>query len=85
MYREWRNANNNQKPDRAIVKMYWEDESQDNTLVDTIALRPYNEMTTNDDAYILWYASGLRGLLELLKPGNGSDFIVTEILEFYKK
>lgn len=37
-----------------------------------------------DDAVILFYVSGLKGLLDLMKPNNGSDFIVDEVLEFYK-
>ena len=83
MYRAWRKENNNRKPNRAIVKMHWED--GDNTekgyQVDTISL---NGFINIDDAFILFYASGLKGLLELMKPGNGSDFIVDEVLEFYK-
>ena len=82
MYRDWRKANCNRKPNRAIVKMYWEDETSNNTRVDTVSLEAF-DVNTKDDALILFYASGLNGLLELMKPDNGSDFIVVEVLEFY--
>lgn len=86
MYREWRKANNNQKPNRAIIKMYWEDESPEEARVDTISLRGFDINTEQcpDDAMILWYAGGLKGVLELTKPNNGSDFVLTKVLEFYK-
>lgn len=87
-YREWRKENGNQKPNRVIVKMHWED--GDNTekgyQVDTICLKEYKGDTyPGDDCWLLYYVSGLNGLLELMKPGNGSDFVVDEVLEFYKK
>jgi len=87
MYRDWRKANGNQKPDRAIVKMYWED--GDNTekgyQVDTIHLRQCpDDRLPSDDALILFYVSGLSGLFSLMKPDNGSEFVITEVLEFYK-
>lgn len=81
MYRDWRKANSNRKPNRAIVKMYWEDETHNDTKVDTIALEAFN--FNKDDACILFYASGLKGLLSLMKPDNGSDFVIVEVLEFY--
>lgn len=87
MYRNWRKSNGNQKPNRVIVKMYWEDESPDDTRVDTIGLEPYDigkECKRTDSAIVLFYASSLSGLLELMKPGNGSEIVVTEVLEFYK-
>ena len=37
MYREWRKANGNKKPNRVIVRMHWEDEPE-NSLVDTIGI-----------------------------------------------
>lgn len=84
MYQDWRRENNNQKPNRAIIKMYWED--GDNTekgyQVDTVAIQRCPE--DGDSPMILWYAGNLKGLLELLKPDNGSDFVMTEVLEFYK-
>lgn len=87
-YREWRKENRNQKPNRAIVKMHWED--GDNTekgyQIDTICLKEYKGDTyPSDDCWLLYYVSGLKGLLELMKPNNGSDFVVDEVLEFYKK
>lgn len=85
MYREWRKANGNRKPNRVIVKMHWED--GDNTdkgyQVDTIGLESMDTPWFKDNACIVWYTD-LAGLWELTKPDNGSDFVVDEILEFYK-
>ncbi len=91
MYRDWRKENGNRKPNRAIVRMRWED--GDNTekgyQVDTIAIVPKSRLTEGeenpDDIAILYYVSSLEGLLDLTRPNNGSDFIVDEVLEFYKK
>ena len=83
LYRSWRKQYNNQRPDRAIVRMYWEDEGKDEKRTDTIALKTY-DVEVKDDDNILFYAGGLKGLLELTKPNNGSDFVVTEVLGFYK-
>ena len=88
MYREWRKENGNKKPNRVIVKMHWED--GDNTdkgyQVDTIALQKcQDDNYPGDDCWILYYVSSLKGLCELLKPDNGSDFVQDEVLEFYKK
>lgn len=88
LYRQWRKDNGNQMPNRAIVKMRWEDD--DNTdkgyQVDTIALESGDEPYPQDDAWILFYAGrGIKGLLDLMTPNNGSDFIVLEVCEFYKK
>ncbi len=90
MYREWRKENGNKKPNRAVVKMHWED--GDNTekdyQIDTIGVIPQNKIGNTEnipgDAIILYYVSSFRGLLDLMKPNNGSDFIVDEVLEFYK-
>ena len=87
MYRDWRKANGNKMPNRAIVKMAWED--GDNTekgyQVDTIALQKGDEPYPKDDAVILFYAGrGISGLLDLMRSDNGSEFIVLEVLEFYK-
>lgn len=82
MYRDWRKANCNRKPNRAVVKMYWEDETRNDTRVDRVSLEAF-DVNTKDDARILFYASGLKGLLELMKPDNGSDFVVVEVLEFF--
>lgn len=90
-YKDWRKENGNRKPNRVIVKMRWED--GDNTdkgyQVDTIAIVPKSRLSeceeNPDDIAILYYVSSLEGLLSLMKPDNGSDFIVDEVLEFYKK
>ena len=89
-YQEWRKENGNKKPNRAVVKMHWED--GDNTekdyQIDTIGVIPQNKIGNTEnipgDAIILYYVSSFRGLLDLMKPNNGSDFIVDEVLEFYK-
>ena len=91
LFREWRKENGNRKPNRVIVKMCWED--GDNTdkgyQVDTIGIVPKsridNTETIGDDCWILYYVSSLKGLLDLMQPDNGSDFIIDEVLEFYKK
>lgn len=90
-YKDWRKENGNRKPNRVIVKMRWED--GDNTdkgyQVDTIAIVPKSRLSeceeNPDDIAILYYVSSLKGLLDLMQPDNGSDFIVDEVLEFYKK
>lgn len=86
-YKDWRKENGNQKPNRVIVKMHWEDEKPEDWKVDTISLNGFINISNppKDDAVILFYASGLKGLLELMTPDNGSDFVVDEVLEFYKK
>ena len=87
-YQEWRKENGNKKPNRVIVKMHWED--GDNTdkgyQIDTIAIQRCEFLDCpSDDCWLLYYVSSLKGLLSLMKPDNGSDFIVDEVLEFYKK
>jgi hypothetical protein len=87
LYRRWRKENGNRKPDRAVVKMHWED--GDNTekgwQLDTVALTGIKgAVIPDDDITILFYAEGLQGLIELTAPHNGSEFIVDEVLEFYK-
>ena len=86
-YRDWRKENGNRKPNRVIVKMHWEDEKPEDWKVDTISLNGFIDISNppKDDAVILFYASGLKGLLELMKPNNGNDFVVDEVLEFYKR
>ena len=85
-YREWRKENGNKKPNRAIVKMHWEDEPE-RQMVDTIGIVPARKIgfTENEpgDALILYYVSSLKELLDLMQAGNGSDFIVDEVLAFY--
>jgi hypothetical protein len=86
LYRKWRKENGNQKPNRVIVKMAWED--GDNTdkgyQVDTIGLENMDSLNFVDNPAILWYCRTLNGLFALTKPDNGSDFVVLEVLEFYK-
>lgn len=87
LYRSFRKENGNQKPNRVIVRMHWEDEP-DIHLVDTIAIIPADKIGWTEDikgdALILFYVSSLSGLYGLTKPNNGSDFIIEEFLEFYK-
>ena len=87
MYRQFRKEHNSQKPNRVIVRMHWEDEPE-RDLVDTIAIVSKRKLATwlepADDFQILFYISSIDGLWELTKPNNGSDFIVDEVLEFYK-
>jgi hypothetical protein len=87
LFQAWRKENGNRKPNRVIVKMHWEDEKPEDWKVDTISLNGFINISNppKDDAVILFYASGLKGLLELMTPDNGSDFVVDEVLEFYKK
>ena len=88
MYRDWRKENKNQKPNRVIVRMRWDDETdEDNTLVDTIAIDPRydDDNLPPDDTRILFYVSSLEELLTLMKPNNGSEFTVLEVLEFWKR
>lgn len=65
--------------------MYWEDESPDHVLTDTIALQSCDAAFPWDDDKILFYAHGLAGLLQLTEPGNGSGFVITEVVQFYKE
>ena len=87
MYRQFRKEHNNQKPNRVIVRMHWEDEPE-RDLVDTIAIVPNRIIGNTEnypgDAMILFYISSIDSLWELTKSDNGSDFIVDEVLEFYK-
>ena len=57
-------------------------------MVDTIGIVPARKIgfTENEpgDAIILYYVSSLEGLIDLMQSGNGSDFIVDEVLAFYK-
>jgi hypothetical protein len=90
-YREWRKENGNKKPNRVIVKMHWEDDenTEKDYQIDTIGIIPQSKIGNTEnipgDALILYYVSSLEELIGLMKPGNGSDFIVDEVLEFYKK
>lgn len=90
MYRDWRKEHSNEKPNRVIVKMHWED--GDNTekgyQVDTIGIVPPRMIGDTEDipgdAVILYYVSSLKELLALMESDNGSDFVVDEVLEFWK-
>jgi len=89
-YKDWRKENDNRKPNRVIVKMHWED--GDNTekgyQIDTIGIVPLWKIGDTEnvpgDSMILFYVSSIQGLLDLMQPDNGSDFVVDEVLEFYK-
>ena len=87
MYRDYRREHQNQKPNHVIVRMHWEDEP-DRQLIDTVAIVPNRLIGFTEnypgDAIILYYVSSLKGLLDLMNPGNGSDFVVDEVCEFYK-
>ena len=90
LYRDWRKENGNQKPNRVIVRMHWEDDENTDKgyQVDTIAMIPMRKIESTEDipgdALILFYISTLKGLWALTKPNNGSDFVIDEVLEFYK-
>lgn len=83
-YRAWRKQYGNHKPNRAVVTMYWEDECPNATHHATVSLIPY-DIDTKDDGNILFFASGLKGLCELTQTGNGSDFVVVEVNQFYRE
>jgi len=82
LYQKWCDDNNGQKPNRAVIKMAWEDgdNTENGWQEDIIALEELDEL---DDDNILFYAFGLEGLLELMRPNNGNDFIVVEVEKFY--
>lgn len=88
IYLTWRKKNLNRKPDRVTVKIHWEDDP-DTRLTDTIAFVPFNKIGFNenpkDGELILYYISSVNSLYDLSKPGNGSGFVIDEIVEFYKK
>ena len=82
MYVKYQVENSMQLPKYAEVKMYWEDDGPDEIQSDIIALHKY-DIDTDDDEAILFYADSVEGLLELMKKGNGSDFVVTDVIGFY--
>lgn len=84
MYREWRKANGNRKPNRVIVRKYDDDETPEDARVCTIGIQSHDSWFWNDNPFIYYYASSLNSLYQLTIPGNGSDFTVIDILEFYK-
>ena len=87
LYNDWKERHG-VAPNRVIVKMAWED--GDNTEKgwqrDVIALDSYEgEEYPADDEEVLFYAGdGYEGLIDLLREGNGSDFILIDIIDFYK-
>ena len=87
MYRDFRKTHGNQKPNRVIVRMHWEDEPE-RDLVDTIGIVPNRLIGFTEnipgDTMILYYVSSIQELWKLTKPDNGSEFVVEEVLEFYK-
>lgn len=85
LYRKWRRENHRHKPNRAVVRMHWE-EDIDTKVADVIAIGKYDFIVDvpSDDSDILYYVSTLKDLCDLLKPDNGSGFIVDEVTEFYK-
>lgn len=89
MYRDWRKANGNKKPNRVIVRIIWQDDyddGDDTTTVATLGLKPdpFWGKDQIDDPMVQWYAGNLDELWEMRKTDNGSDFIVVEVLEFWK-
>lgn len=86
LYRAWRKANGNSKPNRAIVKMCWLDgENTDKGWQqDIIALKDYDINPPRDDDSILFYVRGLKGLMSLMSPNSGADFVVLDVINFYK-
>ena len=85
LYRSWRKQYKNHRPDRAVVRMYWEDEGAEEQRTDIVALKHSDIVNLPpDDNEILFYAGNLKGLLQLTEPNNGSDFVVTEVLGFYR-
>lgn len=86
-YWKWRLENGNRRPNRAIVKMHWEDgeNTEKGWQQDVISLKDYsNDINLPaDDERILYYVSGLKGLISLTEPNNGSEFVVDEVIDFY--
>lgn len=88
LYMEWCEENGDRMPNRVTVKMACED--VDNTAkgyqVDTIAIKEGHEgINTGDDITVLYFVPNLQGLTGLMEPGNGSGFVVLEVLEFREK
>lgn len=84
LYRSWRKQYKNHRPNRAVVRMYWEDDWKGELHTDIVALTHSDIITPPDDSEILFYAGSLKGLLQLTELNNGSDFVVTEVLQFYR-
>lgn len=87
LYRNWRKENGNRKPNRAIVRMHWEDggNTEKGWQQDVVALSDFHTATLpEDDNEVLFYTGGLEGLIELTRPDNGSEFVIDEVVGFYK-
>lgn len=90
MYRAWRKAHNNQKPNRVYVRMCWEDEIENDVIDDEIVhndiigIENMNNLHFVDDDMVLFYAHSLGNLFQLMKRDNGSDFIVLDVTDFDK-
>lgn len=84
LYRKWRKQYRNHRPNRAVIRMYWEDEGVEEQRTDIVALKHSDINLPPDDGEILYYAGNLKGLLQLTEPNNGSDFVITEVLQFYR-
>lgn len=85
-YWAWRKANGNRRPNRVIVRKHWEDETIEDANRETIGLitKRDDDEKMPDDNHILYYVRSLKELIRLTEPHNGSDFIVDEVIEFYK-
>lgn len=89
-HREWCEKNPGKKPNRAVVRMRWDDgENTDKGWQrDIIAIEENIEensfKTPSDDCSILFYCKDVEGLLTLTEPENGSDFTVIDIESFYR-
>ena len=81
LYRQWRKENGNEKPNRVDALIQWEDD--DTTCLATIGL-DYANCATEKDSDAVAYYSRLGDLCYLCQPDNGSDFVLKEIVEFYK-
>ena len=90
LYRNWRRAHGNQKPTRVIVRIIWDDDyynGDDTTCIATLGLKPdpWFNNSDCDDPNVLWYAGTLDDLWDMRNIGNGSNFTVLEVLEFWKR
>lgn len=84
-YRAWRKEHNNQKPNRAYVKMYWEDEGIENWHYDTLGIEDMDKLSFKDDDRVLYYGKNLEHIWQLTQKDNGSDFVVIDVIGFGKK
>ena len=53
LYRSWRKQHENHRPDRAVVRMYWEDEGMEEQRTDIVALKHCDINLLPDEAEIL--------------------------------